>query len=163
MHPDPKKIEEAFPQFVLSSRIFRDELTVQVKKEGIVEVCRFLHDDSEMRFDHVTDVCSLDFPEDEERFELVYQFYSLPRNQRIRVKARVSEEDCAIDSICAIWKGANFMEREVYDMMGIRFNHHPDLRRILMPEDFDGFPLRKDFPTEGRGWRNTFEFLPGNS
>jgi NADH:ubiquinone oxidoreductase subunit C len=72
----------------------------------------------------------------------------------------VSEEDCRIDSVTPLWAGANFMEREVYDLMGIEFTNHPDLRRILLTDDFDGFPLRKDYPTEGRGWRTTFEFLP---
>ena len=163
MYPDPKKIKEAFPQIVQETPITLGELTLIIVKEGLVPLCRYLHDDSEMLFDHITDICSLDFPEDEERFAVVYHFYSIPKNHRIRLKTRVSEEECAIDSITSIWKGANFMEREVYDMMGIRFNHHPDLRRIMLPEDFEGYPLRKDFPTEGRGWRSTFEFLPNNS
>ena len=162
MHPDPQKIKEAFPQIVQETRIVLGELTLFIVKEGIVSLCRYLHDDPEMQFNHITDICSLDFPEDEERFEIVYHFYSIPENHRIRVKTRVSEEECSLDSITSIWKGANFMEREVYDMMGIRFEHHPDLRRIMMPEDFEGYPLRKDFPTEGKGWRSTFEFLPGN-
>ncbi len=108
----------------------------------------------------VTDICSVDFPNEEPRFEMVYLFYSIEKNHRICLKARVPEEDCSIDSVTGIWKGAEFMEREVYDMMGITFNNHPDLRRILMTEDYDeGFPLRKDFPVEGKGWRDTFEFL----
>jgi NADH-quinone oxidoreductase subunit C len=106
----------------------------------------------------------VDWPESKERFEMVYEFYSIRRRQRIRLKARVTEEDCTIDSVVGIWKGAEFMEREVYDMMGIRFNHHPDLRRILLPEEYDeGYPLRKDFPLVGKGWRDTFEFLPSSS
>ena len=163
MYPDPTQIKEAFPQIVIETRIALGELSLFIAKEGVVPLCRYLHDDFEMQFNHITDICSLDFPEDEDRFEVVYHFYSIPKKHRIRVKARVSEDDCSIDSITSIWKGANFMEREVYDMMGIRFNHHPDLRRIMMPEDFEGYPLRKDFPTEGKGWRSTFEFLPNNS
>ena len=162
MHPDPKGIQELFPNYFIESAVTLGELTVRIKKEGIVPVCKYLHDDPAMLFDHITDILSLDFPEDDDRFEVVYQFYSIPKNHRIRIKARVSEEACAIDSVAGIWRGANFIEREVYDMMGIRFDNHPDLRRILMPEDFEGFPLRKDFPTEGRGWRSTFEFLPGS-
>jgi len=160
LYPEPKILTEKFQNVIQETKTSYGELTLLIKKEEIVSVCRFLHDDPEMGFDHITDICSLDFPEDEERFEMVYMFYSIPRKHRIRIKARISEEDCTIDSIASIWKGANFMEREVYDMMGIRFNHHPDLRRILMPEDFEGYPLRKDFPTEGKGWRSTFEFLP---
>jgi NADH/F420H2 dehydrogenase subunit C len=160
LYPELRVIQEAFPQIVINTKIEFGELTVFIEKGGILPLCRFLHDDPGMRFDHITDIGSLDFPEDEERFEVFYQFYSIPKNHRIRVKARVSEEACEIDSVTSVWKGANFMEREVYDMMGIRFNNHPDLRRIMMPEDFDGYPLRKDFPTEGRGWRSTFEFLP---
>ncbi len=160
MYPDPKRIAETFQNIIQETKTSFGELTLSIKKEEIVSLCRFLHDDPEMSFDHITDICSLDFPEDEERFEMVYMFYSIPKKHRIRIKARISEEDCTIDSISSIWKGANFMEREVYDMMGIRFNHHPDLRRIMMPEDFEGYPLRKDFPTEGKGWRSTFEFLP---
>lgn len=160
MYPDPKRIAETFQNIIQETKTSFGELTLSIKKEEIVSLCRFLHDDPEMNFDHITDICSLDFPEDEGRFEMVYMFYSIPKKHRIRIKARISEEDCTIDSISSIWKGANFMEREVYDMMGIRFNHHPDLRRIMMPEDFEGYPLRKDFPTEGKGWRSTFEFLP---
>ena len=155
----PRLIEK-FKNAILDQKTMFGELTLLIKKEEIVPFCQFLHDDPELKFDHITDICSLDFPEDEERFEMVYMFYSVPKKHRIRIKARISEEDCSIDSVSSIWKGANFMEREVYDMMGIRFNHHPDLRRIMMPEDFEGYPLRKDFPTEGKGWRNTFEFLP---
>ncbi len=101
------------------------------------------------------------YPEDQERFEVIYHLLSLPHRTRIRIKARVTEDDPCLASVTGIWKGANFMEREVYDLMGIRFSGHPDLRRILMPEDYDeGYPLRKDFPTEGKGWRSQFDFLP---
>jgi NADH-quinone oxidoreductase subunit C/D len=103
----------------------------------------------------------VDYPSDPERFEVVYQLLSLPHRRRIRVKARVTEEAPEIASVTGIWKGAEFMEREVYDLMGITFVGHPDLRRILLPEDYEeGHPLRKDFPTEGRGWRSSFPFIP---
>lgn len=160
MHPIAEKIKERFPDDFVEAREYRGQLSVIVKKDRIVEICRFLHDDPELAFDHITDVTAVDYPNDEERFEVVYHFYSIPKNHRIRLKARVREEDCAIDSVTGIWQGANFMEREVYDLMGIRFNGHPDLRRILLTDDFEGHPLRKDYPVEGRGWRNTFEFLP---
>jgi NADH-quinone oxidoreductase subunit C len=93
----------------------------------------------------------------------VYEVYSIRRRHRIRFKTRVPESDCEVDSLTDVWKGADFMEREVYDMMGIRFRNHPDLRRILMPDEYDeGWPLRKDFPLRGKGWRDTFEFLEEN-
>lgn len=139
----------------------RGDLSVQVSAEGLSEVAKFLHDDPALAFDHITDICSADYPDDLERFEVIYHFLSLPTGTRIRMKARVPEENPSIASVSHIWKGANFLEREVYDLMGIRFEGHPDLRRILLPEDFDeGYPLRKDFPAEGKGWRSNFDFLP---
>lgn len=159
MHPIARQIQETFPEGFVSALEFRDDLTVKIRREDIVEVCRFLHDDPELQFDQLTDMCSVDWPEREVRFEVVYQLYSTSRHHRLRVKADVPEDDCEIDSVYPVWKAANFLEREVYDMMGIRFRGHPDLRRILLPEDFEGYPLRKEFPAEGKGWRNTFEFL----
>jgi NADH-quinone oxidoreductase subunit C len=138
------------------------EITFSVPRARISEFLKYLHEDSALDFDHITDLTSVDFPNEEPRFEVVYQLYSIEKNHRIRVKARVPEDDCTIDSATHIWQGANFLEREVYDMMGIVFNNHPDLRRILMTEDYDeGYPLRKDFPVEGRGWRDSFTFLDG--
>ncbi len=160
MHPIAQKIKERFPDEFVETKEYSGQLAVTVKKKRVVEICRFLHDDPELAFDHITDVTAVDYPNDEERFEVVYHFYSIPKNHRIRLKARVREEDCTIDSVTGIWQGANFMEREAYDLMGIRFNGHPDLRRILLTDDFEGHPLRKDYPVEGKGWRNTFEFLP---
>ncbi len=160
MHPAADLLQQRFSDIVLGATEDYGELTVRIRREGLTEMCRFLHDDPALRFDHITDILSVDWPEDEERFEVVYQLYSIPHNRRIRIKTRVPEPECELDSVTGIWKGANFLEREVYDMMGIRFRNHPDLRRIMMPDDFEGWPLRKDFPTEGRGWRSTFPFLP---
>ena len=152
-----------FPQAVLSveADTARSEVTVQVAAERILDLARFLHDAPDASFDHLTDICSVDYPEDRQRFEVVYHVHSLAHHRRLRVKARLSEDDPTIASVTSVWKGAEFLEREVYDMMGIRFSGHPDLRRILLPEDYaEGYPLRKDFPTEGRGWRSQFEFIP---
>jgi len=154
------KIEKALPDAVVSHVEAFGELSVIVSRDKIFEVCRYIHDEPSLDFDFITDICSVDYPNESPRFEMIYQFYSIKLNHRIRLKARVPEEDCKIDSVVAIWQGANFMEREVYDMMGIRFNNHPDLRRILMSDDYEeGYPLRKDFPVEGRGWRDQFETL----
>src|ERR1041385_4835849 len=141
MHPLAERLERKFPESFVAAVEWRGDLAVTVKREALHEVARLLHDDPEMDFDYIVHISSVDWPEAEERFETVYEFYSIRRRQRIRLKARVSEEDCSIDSVVDIWKGAEFMEREVYDMMGIRFNNHPDLRRILLPEDYDeGYP-----------------------
>ena len=156
-------LQARFPSAVLSVREDpqRGDLSAQVRARDIVDVARFLHDDPGMAFDHLTDICSADYPDDRERFEVIYHFLSLPHHTRIRLKTRVSEENPTINTITPIWKGANFLEREVFDLMGITFDGHPDLRRILLPEDYEeGHPLRKDFPTEGKGWRSTFDFLP---
>ena len=163
MHAVLETLKQTFPSTVLSVHEDpeRFDLAVQVKAEGWHEIAGFLHDDPSMAFDHMTDICSADFPDDLERFEVIYHFLSLPHGTRLRVKARVTEDDPTIPSITDIWKGADFLEREVYDLMGIRFSGHPDLRRILMPEDYDeGYPLRKDFPAEGKGWRSRFDFIP---
>jgi len=163
MHPLLETIKSRFPEAVLAVQEDkqRGDLSVRVAAPRLLEVARFLHDDPGAAFDHITDICSADYPDDPERFEVIYHFLSLPHGRRIRVKARLTEETPVIPSVTDIWKGANFMEREVYDLMGITFSGHPDLRRILMPEDYDeGHPLRKDFPAEGRGWRSRFDFLP---
>ena len=163
MHRVLETLQSKFPSTMVSVREdqMRGDLSVQVSAEGLSEVAKFLHDDPALAFDHITDICSADYPDDLERFEVIYHFLSLPTGTRIRVKARVPEENPSIASVSHIWKGANFLEREVFDLMGIRFEGHPDLRRILLPEDFDeGYPLRKDFPAEGKGWRSNFDFLP---
>ena len=154
------RIQESFPTSFVKAVEWRGDLAVTVTRDRLHEVAQFLRDDPAMDFDYIVHVSSVDWPDDEDRFEVVYEFYSMKKRHRIRLKTRVSESDCAVDSLTDLWKGADFMEREVYDMMGIRFRNHPDLRRILMPDDYaEGYPLRKDFPLRGKGWRDTFEFL----
>ena len=152
MEPLVETLMTRFPQAVLSveADTARSEVTVQVAAERLLELARFLHDAPEASFDHLTDICSVDYPEDRQRFEVVYHLHSLSHHRRLRLKARLSEDDPTIESVTPVWKGAEFLEREVYDMMGIRFWGHPDLRRILMWEGYPYFPLRKDFPLAGR-------------
>jgi NADH-quinone oxidoreductase subunit C len=160
MHPLLERIQQAFSSGITGLAEWRGDVAVTVSRDKLREVAQFLRDDPWMDFDYIVHVSSVDWPDDEERFEVVWEFYSIRKRHRIRLKARVPESDCVIDSLTDLWKGADFMEREVYDMMGIRFRNHPDLRRILMPDDYaEGFPLRKDFPLRGKGWRDTFEFL----
>jgi NADH-quinone oxidoreductase subunit C/D len=163
MHQLLETLKARFPEAVLSIHEDqqRGELSARVQADRLFDVAKYLHDEPSAAFDHITDVCSADYPEDPERFEVIYHLLSLPHSTRIRLKARVPEDEPSITSVTSIWQGANFMEREVYDLMGIKFAGHPDLRRILMPEDYEeGYPLRKDFPTEGKGWRSRFDFLP---
>lgn len=163
MQPLIDQLKAKFPQAILSvhSDAERSEVSINVAADQLLPVARFLHDEPEACFDQLIDVCSVDYPEDRQRFEVVYQLRSLPHNRRLRLKARVPEDNPTIASVTGIWKGAEFLEREVYDMMGITFSGHPDLRRILLPDDYaEGYPLRKDFPAEGRGWRSQFDFIP---
>ena len=160
MHSLAERIQQDYPNGFVNAVEWRGDVAVTVKREFLREIALFLHNDAEMDFRYIVHVSSVDWPDDEERFEVVYELYSIRKRHRIRLKTRVPESDCIVDSLSDIWQGANFMEREVYDMMGIRFRNHPDLRRILMPDEYtEGYPLRKDFPLQGKGWRDTFEFL----
>lgn len=144
-----RKIKEQFPEEVLDTTQFRDQTSVIVKKGRIVDLCRYLHDEPDLYFDYLADLCGVDYPDRLPRFEIVYNLYSIRHRHRIRLKAGVPEEDLNIDSVIPVWTGANWHERETYDMYGIQFKGHPDLRRILLPEDWNGYPLRKDYPLRG--------------
>lgn len=160
MHPLLQRIQQTFSVGITGLTEWRGDPAVTVSRDKLHEVAEFLRSDPGMDFDYIVHVSSVDWPDDEERFEVVWEFYSIRKRHRIRLKTRVPESDCAVDSLTDLWKGADFMEREVFDMMGIRFLNHPDLRRILMPDDYtEGYPLRKDFPLRGKGWRDTFDFL----
>ena len=98
----------------------------------------------------LTDLTCVDYLGETPRFEMVYHLYSLAKNHRLRIKARVPEDPCEIDTLCPLWPSANWMEREVWDLYGVRFTGHPDLRRLLLYEEFQGHPLRKDYPKERR-------------
>ncbi|HEX5545312.1 MAG TPA: NADH-quinone oxidoreductase subunit C [Nitrospira sp.] len=160
MNPLLQRIQQTFPAGVTGLAEWRGDVAVTVSRNKLHEVAQFLRNDPGMDFDYIVHVSSVDWPDDEERFEVVWEFYSIRKRHRIRLKTRAPESDCIVDSLTNLWKGADFMEREVFDMMGIRFRNHPDLRRILMPDDYtEGYPLRKDFPLRGKGWRDTFDFL----
>ena len=160
MNPLLQRIQQTFSVGITGLAEWRGDVAVTVSRDKLHEVAQFLRDDPGMDFDYIVHVSSVDWPDDEERFEVVWELYSIRKRHRIRLKARVPESDCVVDSLTDLWKGADFMEREVFDMMGIRFRNHPDIRRILMPDDYtEGYPLRKDFPLRGKGWRDTFEFL----
>jgi len=124
--------------------------TALVRRERIVEICTFLRDDPALRFDFAMDLTGVDYLGEEPRFEVVYHLYSLEKKHRVRIKTRVPEEDPVIDSVIPVWAGMDWYEREAYDMYGIVFRNHPNLKRILMYESFVGHPLRKDYPKAKR-------------
>jgi NADH-quinone oxidoreductase subunit C len=143
-----KKLQEKFPASVLEVKTFRDEVNVTVQKKDIFEICKFLYSDPDLQYQMLTDLCGVDYFPESPRFEVVYLLYSMKNQQRLRLKTKVGENEL-ISSVESIWKAANWLEREVYDLFGIPFDKHPDLRRILLWDEFEGHPLRKDFPVEG--------------
>ena len=146
-----ERIKEQFGSIVIDNHDFRGDQTVTVKKTCGNEFFKFLRDDPELAFNFLMDITAVDyFSKKDERFEVVYHFYSLHHNHRLRVKIPVSLEDCIADSITPLWKTANWYEREIWDMYGIKFRNHPNLRRILLYEEFKGHPLRKDYPITKR-------------
>ncbi len=139
------KVKERLADSILESAEFRGELTLVVKKEDIVPVCRFLRDDPELSYNFLSDLTAVDRLGRELRFDVIYHLYSLDKNHRLRLKVRAGENEL-VPSVTSVWNTANWFEREVFDLFGIKFDGHPDLRRILMPDDWVGHPLRKDFP-----------------
>ncbi len=146
-----ERIKDKFGDNVLESHDFRGDQTVTVKKESVHEVAKFLRDDSELCFDFLMDITAVDYLDKKaQRFEMVYHFYSLKNNNRVRIKAPVAEDDCEVDSLCDLWKTTDWYEREIWDMYGIKFKGHPNMKRILLYEEFKGHPLRKDYPINKR-------------
>ena len=148
-----EKLKEKFFADIVDVSQFRDQVSVSVRRDRILDICRYLFEDPDIHMDYLSDLCGVDYPDREFRFEVVYNLYSIKYRHRIRLKALIPEREPSIDSVVPIWSGANWHEREACDMFGIVFSGHPDLRRILMPEDWEGCPLRKDYPLEGPdGW-----------
>ncbi len=127
----------------------RDELTIWIEKGAIREVCAILRDSSDCPFNYLCDLTGVDWHPSEPRFEVVYHLLSIPKKERVRLKARLDGSSPAIESVTSVWPSANFYEREVFDLFGVRFTGHPNLQRIMMPDDWEGHPLRKDYPVEG--------------
>jgi NADH-quinone oxidoreductase subunit C len=141
-------IEAGLPDAVIRTEIVRGELTVWVKRDSVVEAATYLRDDPGCDFKMLIDLCGVDYPEREERFEVVYHFLSHRQNQRVRMKL-VTDEDMPVASVAGVFSAAGWFEREAYDLFGVLFSDHPDLRRILTDYGFEGHPLRKDFPLTG--------------
>lgn len=159
-HPLVLKLRERFADALTHATIFLDQLSIGVEPSSIVDVCRALSEDEETAFNYLSDLTCVHWPEDEDApFEVVYNLYSIERGERVRLKARVDEE-AGIESVTSVWPAANWMEREVFDLFGVKFGNHPDLRRLLLPPDWEGHPLRKDYPLEFMENEWTAKHLP---
>ncbi|MEW5766661.1 MAG: NADH-quinone oxidoreductase subunit C [bacterium] len=128
----------------------RIDLTIRTGKEYLLEICQALYNDPRWDFSYLADLAGVDYPERDQRLEVVYHLYSMAKNHRLCLKVSVAEDE-AVSSVASIWKGASAMEREAYDLLGIQFENHLDLRRIYLPPDWQGHPLRKDYPLKGKG------------
>jgi len=141
-------ISAALPEEILASQVRYDELELEVPRDAILKVLTYLRDDHSCQFKQLMDVCGVDYPDREERLEVVYNLLSLTHNQRIRVLLR-TDETTAVPSAASVFSSAIWFERETWDLLGVFFSDHPDLRRILTDYGFEGHPLRKDFPLTG--------------
>ena len=149
-HPFLDALRQRFPGDIVADSLYRGDVSATVRPESIAEVARFVRDEPALRFDMPLDVTAVDYVGQEPRFEVVYHLYSTKHHHRLRLKARVPEHEPALPSVTPVWVGANWLERETYDMYGIRFLGHPDLRRIYLYDEFEGHPLRKDYLKEKR-------------
>lgn len=144
-----KELQEKFTEEIIKVDLqFGDDI-IQIKKEALIPIFNFLRQEP-YEFTMLLDLTCVDYLGEEERFEMVYHLFSLKNNLRLRIKTRLKESDLKIDSLTSIWKNANWLEREVYDMFGVEFIGHPYLTRIFMYEEFEGHPLRKDYPLRRR-------------
>ena len=157
-HPLVKNLKAQFADAIHEASEFIGQLSVNVDAARIVEICDYLKSDRETGFNYLSDLTCVHWPDRRQTpFEIVYNLFSISANERLRLRARVKD---AVDSVTSVWPSANWLEREVFDLFGVRFNNHPDLRRLLLPPDWQGHPLRKDYPLEfvENAW--TEEHLP---
>jgi NADH-quinone oxidoreductase subunit C len=145
-HPSALAVYQQLPEAIVDAKAGFGELTLGIAPAQIVDVCRVLK--NTVGFERLSAVTALDWWPREPRFEVVYLLHSIQKNARLRMNVRLTENE-DIDSVCSVWRGANWYEREVFDLFGIRFRNHPNLERIMMPTDWEGHPLRKDYPVHG--------------
>ena len=148
-HPAVAKLVAWNPAAVEGAKFDRDEMSIYVERSSIRDACVLLRDDTDCPFNYLADITCVDWFPSEPRFEVVYHLLSISKKERVRLKVRIEGSSPALDSVTQIWPAANYFEREVFDLFGVRFAGHPYLRRLLMPEDWEGHPLRKDYPVEG--------------
>lgn len=144
-----KKLSDNFPETEFTAAEHMGELSLTFDKNIILELCSFLKNDPELLYNLCEDITAVDWAKKENRFTVVYHIFSIQHKFRLTLRINTDESDCIVNSVSSVWKTANWQEREVYDMFGINFDNHPDLRRMYMPEDFEYHPLRKDFPLMG--------------
>jgi len=148
-HPAIARLQGWNTASVEGAKFDRDEMSIYVERSVIREASALLRDDAQCPFNYLSDVTCVDWYPSEPRFEVIYHLLSIPNKERVRLKVRLSGDSPALESVTSVWPSANYFEREVFDLFGIRFSGHPYLRRIQMPEDWEGHPLRKDYPVEG--------------
>jgi NADH-quinone oxidoreductase subunit C len=148
-HPAVERLRSWNAAAVEGAKFDRDEISIYIERSSLREACALLRDDASCPFNFLSDVTCVDWHPREPRFEVIYQLLSIPKKERVRLKVRLSGDSPAVESVTSVWPAANFFEREVFDLFGIRFTGHPYLRRIQMPENWEGHPLRKDYPVEG--------------
>jgi NADH-quinone oxidoreductase subunit C len=148
-HPAIAKLLAWKSAAVEGAKFDREEMTIYIERSAIREAASLLRSDPNCPFDYLSDVTAVDWYPSDPRFEVVYHLFSMSKKERVRLKVRLSGDSPSLESVTSVWPGANYFEREVFDLFGIRFNGHPYLRRLLMPEDWEGSPLRKDYPVEG--------------
>ena len=134
---------------VEGAKFDRGELSIYIRRDAIREACSILRDDPGLQFNFLADLTCVDWYPSDPRFAVVYHLFSIPKKFRVRLKVKVGGDDPSVPSVTSVWPAANYFEREVFDLFGIRFEGHPYLRRIMMPENWEGHPLRKDYPVEG--------------
>jgi len=158
-HPLVRRLRDKVDGAVIEATEFLGQLSIRIERSRIVEVCDALKRDEAMPFNYLSDLTCVHYPDQREApFEVVYNLYSIPKNERVRLKVSVNGE--GVDSVTSVWPSADWLEREVYDLFGVVFRNHPDLRRILLPPDWEGHPLRKDYPLEFVENRWTEAHLP---
>jgi len=148
-HPAIARLLAADSVAVEGVKFDRDEMTIYVTRDSIRNACALLREDPNCPFNYLSDITCVDWYPQEPRFEVVYHLLSIPRKERVRLKVKLDGSSPALESVTSVWPGADYFEREVFDLFGVRFAGHPYLRRLLMPEDWEGHPLRKDYPVEG--------------
>jgi NADH-quinone oxidoreductase subunit C len=147
-HPQVKKLKARFNGVVVEALEFLGQLSIRIEPSGIVDVCSFLRDDSATPFNYLSDLTCVHYPDRTATpFDIIYNLYSIRANERVRLKVAIGAEE-GIETVTGVWPAANWMEREVYDLFGVKFRNHPDLRRLLLPPDWEGHPLRKDYALE---------------
>ncbi len=148
-HPAVARLDAWNPSSIAEIKFDRDEMTIYLERANLREACALLRDDSGCAFNFLSDITCVDWFPAEPRFEVIYHLLSIPKKERVRLKVRLDSTTPTVESVTSVWPAANFFEREVFDLFGIRFTGHPYLRRLMMPEDWEGHPLRKDYPVEG--------------